>query len=78
MEVRCVIAAILIAVCGAGCAPASRCRPVRGARVRVGGRSGTTDRRGRVTLTLQSKKAVSARAARAGYTAATKRLGVRR
>jgi hypothetical protein len=52
--------------------------PVRGARVKVGGRSGTTNGRGRVTLTLQSKKAVTARATRSGYSAATKRLGVRR
>jgi hypothetical protein len=52
--------------------------PVRGARVTVAGRSGATDSRGRVTITLQSKKAVRARATRAGYAAATKRLGVRR
>jgi hypothetical protein len=51
---------------------------VSGARVRVGGRSGTTDGRGRVTLTLRSNRAVKARATRTGYTAATKRLGVRR
>lgn len=51
---------------------------VRGARVTVPGRSGATDSRGRVTITLQSKKAVRARATRSGYTAATKRLGVRR
>jgi hypothetical protein len=49
---------------------------VRGARVKVGGRSGTTDDKGRVTLTLKSKRAVNARATRSGYTAATKRLGV--
>ena len=51
---------------------------VSGARVAAGGRSGTTDGRGRVTLTLRSSRAVIARATRAGYTAATKRLGVRR
>lgn len=52
--------------------------PVSGARVRVAGRSGTTDSRGRVTLTLMSSRAVKARATRTGYTAATKRLKVRR
>jgi hypothetical protein len=52
--------------------------PVSGARVRAGGRSGTTDGRGRVTLTLTSSRAVTAKATRDGYTAATKRLGVRR
>ena len=50
---------------------------VRGARVKVGGRSGTTDGEGRVTLTLRSSATVTAEATRAGYTAATKRLGVR-
>jgi hypothetical protein len=51
---------------------------VSGARVTVAGRSGTSDNRGRVTLTLRSSRAVTARATRAGYTAATRRLGVRR
>jgi len=51
---------------------------VSGARVRIGGRSGTTDGRGRVTLTLTSSRAVRAHATRTGYTAATRRLGVRR
>ena len=51
---------------------------VSGARVKVAGRSGTTDGKGRVTLTLRSSRAVTARATRTGYTAATKRLGVRR
>jgi hypothetical protein len=50
---------------------------VGGARVRAGGRSGTTDGRGRVTLTLRSARAVTAKATRSGYTAATKRLRVR-
>jgi hypothetical protein len=52
--------------------------PVRGARVKAVGRSGTTDSKGRVTLTLTSSRAVEARATHTGYTAATKRLGVRR
>ncbi len=51
--------------------------PVKGAKVKAGGRSGTTDGKGRVTLTLRSSRPVKARAARSGYTAATKRLGVR-
>ena len=52
--------------------------PVKGATVRAGGRSATTGRDGRVTLTLSSRKPVTARATHSGYTAATKRLGVRR
>jgi hypothetical protein len=52
--------------------------PVKGARVRVAGESGTTAVNGRVTLTLTSRRAVTARATHSGYTAATKRLGVRR
>lgn len=51
---------------------------VRGARVKVGGRSGTTNSKGRVRLTLRSRRAVRAKATRTGYTAATKRLRVRR
>jgi hypothetical protein len=50
---------------------------VRGARVRADGRSGTTDGRGRVTLSLRSRKAVTARATRTGYAAARKRLALR-
>lgn len=50
---------------------------VSGARVKVAGRSGTTDGRGRVTLSLKLRRAVNARATRSGYTAATKRIGVR-
>ena len=49
-----------------------------GAKVKVGSRSGTTDDKGRVTLTLKSSRALKARATRTGYTAATKQLGVRR
>jgi hypothetical protein len=51
---------------------------VKGARVRVGGESGTTDRRGRVTLSLTVRTPVTARATHSGYAAASKRLGVRR
>jgi hypothetical protein len=50
---------------------------VSGARVKVAGRSGTTDNRGRVTLSVQVRRAVEARATRSGYTAATRRVGVR-
>jgi hypothetical protein len=52
--------------------------PVSGAKVKAGGGSGTTDAKGRVTLTLRSNGAVKAQATRAGYAAATKWLGVRR
>jgi hypothetical protein len=52
--------------------------PVSGARVRAAGRSGTTDGRGRVTLTLRSRTAVTARATGSGYTGTAKRLGLRR
>jgi len=51
---------------------------VRGAIVKAGGRSGTTDSKGRVMLTLRSSSAVKARATHTGYTAVTKWLGVRR
>jgi hypothetical protein len=51
---------------------------VKGAKVSAGGESGTTDRRGRVTLSLTSRKPVTAKATHSGYVAATKRLGVRR
>jgi len=50
--------------------------PVRGARVRAGGASGTTDARGRVELRLPGR-AVTARATRSGYVKAAKRLKVR-
>jgi hypothetical protein len=52
--------------------------PVRGAKVRVAGKSATTDKDGRVTLSLSFRRPVTARATHSGYTAATKRLGVRR
>jgi hypothetical protein len=51
---------------------------VRGAKVTAAGESGTTDRKGHVTLSLKARGAVTARATRSGYTAATKRLAVRR
>ena len=47
-------------------------------KTRRAGKSGTTDGRGRVTLTLTSSRAVTARATRDGYTAATERLSLRR
>jgi hypothetical protein len=49
---------------------------VSGARVRAGGKSATSDSRGRVTLTLRSDRPVKATATRGGYTRATKLLGV--
>jgi hypothetical protein len=51
---------------------------VRGAKVTAAGESGTTDRKGQVTLSLNARAAVTARATRSGYIAATKRLAVRR
>ena len=50
---------------------------VKGAKVKAGGRSGTTNAKGRVTLTIKSGKAVTAKATRSGYTGATKRLKLR-
>lgn len=50
---------------------------VRGARVAVGGKSATTDREGRVTLSLSLRRPLTARATQSGYAAATKRLRVR-
>ena len=50
---------------------------VRGAKVRAGGQSATTDQRGRATLSLKSRRPVTAKATHSGYAAATKRLGVR-
>jgi hypothetical protein len=51
--------------------------PVRGARVAARGTSGISDGRGRVTLTLTSRRALRAKATRSGYSGARKRLGVR-
>jgi hypothetical protein len=51
--------------------------PVQGAKVAARGESGTTDGKGRVVLSLTARKPFTARATRSGYTAATKRVGVR-
>jgi hypothetical protein len=52
--------------------------PVKGAKVTAGGQSGTTDRRGRVTLSVRARKPLKAKASHSGYTAAIRRLAVRR
>jgi hypothetical protein len=52
--------------------------PVQGASVSADGHSARTDRDGRVTLTINSRTSVTARARHEGYTPAKKRLGVRR
>jgi hypothetical protein len=52
--------------------------PVQGARVTADGKSARTNGEGRVTLSINSRTPLSARATHAGYTPATKRLGVRR
>jgi len=46
----------------------------KGAKVKVGGMSDTTNEKGRVTLTLKSGKALRAKATRPGYTPATKQV----
>ena len=51
---------------------------VKGAKVKAGGESGTTNGKGRVTLTIKSGKALTARVKRSGYTAAAVRLKPRR
>jgi hypothetical protein len=51
--------------------------PVQGARVRADGESGRTNGEGRVTLSINSRSRVRARATHPGYTPATRRLGVR-
>jgi hypothetical protein len=51
--------------------------PVAGARVSAGGKSGTTNARGFVTLALRGRgRAVGAVATKSGYTAAHRRLQV--
>jgi hypothetical protein len=50
---------------------------VKGAKVNAGGKSGITDKKGHVTLTLKSRSRVTAKATRSGYVGAGKRLGVR-
>ena len=51
--------------------------PVQGARVTADNDSGRTNGEGRVTLSIDSRSPVRARATHAGYTPATRRLGVR-
>jgi hypothetical protein len=50
---------------------------VKGAKVKAGGKSGTTNGKGRVTLTIRSRKAVNAKATHAGYTPASRKLKLR-
>jgi hypothetical protein len=50
--------------------------PVKGAKVKAGVSSGTSDRKGHVTLTI--RKTVTAKASKAGYVGASRRVGVRR
>ena len=52
--------------------------PVQGARVTADGESGRTNGEGRVTLSINSRSSVRAKATHPGYTPATRRLGVRR
>ena len=47
---------------------------VKGAKVNAGGKSGTTNAKGRVTLTIKSGKAVTAKATRSGYTPVARKL----
>jgi hypothetical protein len=51
--------------------------PVRGATVKAAGRSGTTGGNGRVTLTIRSRRQVTAKASRDGYVGARRTLKVR-
>jgi hypothetical protein len=50
---------------------------VKGAKVKAKGASGTTNAKGRVTLTIKSGKAVKAKATHSGYAGASKRLKLR-
>ena len=50
---------------------------VKDASVKVAGTSGTTDGKGRVTLTIRSRKAVTAKASKSGYRGASRKLKVR-
>ena len=50
---------------------------VTGAKVKAGGKSGTTNAKGRVTLTIKSGKSVTAKATRKGHTRAAKKLKLR-
>ena len=51
--------------------------PVQGARVRADGQSARTNAEGRVTLSINSRRPVRARATHPSYTPASRRLGVR-
>lgn len=51
--------------------------PVQGARVTAGGESARTNGQGRVTLSVNSRRPLTARATHPGYTPASRRLGVR-
>jgi hypothetical protein len=51
--------------------------PVRNARVRVDGKSARTNSEGRVTLSVSSRRPVTARVTHAGYTPASRRIRVR-
>jgi hypothetical protein len=51
--------------------------PVQGARVTVGGASARTSGQGRVTLSVNSRRPLTARATHPGYAPASRRLGVR-
>ena len=51
--------------------------PVKGAKVEEGGKAGSSDAKGRMTLTLKSRRALTAKATHAGYSAAGKRLKLR-
>ena len=48
--------------------------PVKGATVRAAGKRGRTDAKGRVELTLESRRAVKAKATKKGYVKAERRL----
>jgi hypothetical protein len=50
---------------------------VKGATVKVAGKSGTTDGKGRVTLTIKTRRKVTAKASHDGYVPATRTLKVR-
>jgi hypothetical protein len=52
--------------------------PVKGATVRAAGRSGTSDANGHVTLSLSSRRSLTAKATHPDYTPAKRRLGLRR
>jgi hypothetical protein len=63
-----------------GGTPGARTAAVRGSLVRIAGRAGRTDRRGRLTLTVRLRRsgAYTARASARGMRAASARVIVRR